>query len=281
MESSNFLDCELYLTGDQAKLSVAGRDFSGRPALDDALRHRLRKAAAEPVRYGTLLFEALFRGEDDALLAGFREALTLARHDGKRLRFRLHIASLAAPELHRLHWELLHDPRDGIGLGRSREIAFSRYLSVAREPPPAVTEMPRLLIVISSPTDLDDYQLDAVDHDRIRQAIEKSLQPLRGLVSYELLEGPATPARLRDRLAAGRFHALHLHAHGMVRARDATAHLALEDEARRTRFVTADLLAEIVEGQRHLRLVSLIACHSDLPLAGAIAIGWLVWMDSH
>ncbi|MCP4658833.1 MAG: hypothetical protein GY856_25765, partial [bacterium] len=60
MACSDYLDCELYLTDcDQARLWVADGDYSGRPALDEALERRLLLAALDPIEYGTRLFEAL------------------------------------------------------------------------------------------------------------------------------------------------------------------------------------------------------------------------------
>ncbi len=82
--SREYVDCELFLAGrDQAWLSVAGRDYSGRPVLDAALERRLLEVDLEPARYGTSLFQALLPAGDD-LLTGYRESLALARHEGKR-----------------------------------------------------------------------------------------------------------------------------------------------------------------------------------------------------
>ncbi|MCP4657892.1 MAG: hypothetical protein GY856_20995, partial [bacterium] len=129
--ASEYLDCEVYLSDEShARLSVAGREHTGRVCLDEALRHRLRKAALDPNDYGTLLFDALFRGAGDDLLAGYHEALTLARRDRRRLRLRLHLAASAPALLHDLDWELLYDSQQRIAFGRSQEMAFSRYLSV-------------------------------------------------------------------------------------------------------------------------------------------------------
>ena len=167
MASSEYVDCELFLAGsDHARLSAAGRDYSGRPALDDALARRLLEVDLEPVRYGTLLFRALLPEGDD-LLAGYRESLTIARHEGKRLRLRLHVRPVAPSQLHDLHWELLFDPEQKIALGRSQETTFSRYLGVSVKPSEAVAGRPRLLVVLSCPRDLADYDLPAIDREDI------------------------------------------------------------------------------------------------------------------
>ncbi len=266
MHSSEYVDCELFLTGrDQARLSVAGRDYSGRPALDATLERRLLEVDLEPARYGTYLFRALFPEGDD-LLAGYRESLTIARHESKHLRLRLHVAAAAPAELHDLHWELLYDPGKQIALGRSQEIAFSRYLGVSFEPGKAVVGWrPRLLVVLSCPRDLADYGLPTIDRDVLRRALEKALSPLAELVSWEFLQGPATVERIRDRLVAGELDALHLAAHGLLPAEEPTARLVLETGDGRADFASEELFAEVFAGQRNLRLVTLIACHGGAP----------------
>src|SRR3954471_3608113 len=143
-----YLDCELYLTGpDQASLTVTGCEHSGRPALDDDLLARLR-ASLDPQEYGRALFEALLPPDSD-LLSGYREALAVARHKEKLLRFRLHLAATALPALHGLRWELLHDPKKGITFGCSREVVFSRYSAVPESPGEEVRETPRLLVALA------------------------------------------------------------------------------------------------------------------------------------
>ncbi len=259
MTSTNYLDYELYLSAlDQARLSADGRECAGRPALDKALERRLL-ATANPTDYGTLLFDALFPASDD-LLAGYREALVIAEESARRLRLRLHIATTAPPRLHRLQWELLYDPKRRLALGRSRDVALSRYLSVSATRPPAV-DRPRLLVVVASPRDLTDYQLAELDEVRLRASLRHALSPLPKSVSWEFLEPPATLSRIRDRMVAGGFHALHLQAHGLRRSDRAVAHLVLEDDQRQATFVDEELFAEIFEGQRELRLMTLVACH--------------------
>ncbi len=261
MAASEYVDCELFLSAcDQARLLVAGRDYSGRPRLEAELERRLLEVELEPIRYGALLFQALFPAGDE-LLAGYRESLTVARREGRRLRLRLHLAAATPPELHDLHWELLYDPDRKIALGRSQEIAFSRYLGVSSEPGKAVVGRPKLLVVLSCPRDLPDYDLPDVGRAALRRALEHALLPLTELVSWEFLDGPATVERIRDHLVAGGFHALHLTAHGLLPPEEATARLVLETGDGHADFVDEDLFSEAFAGQRNLRLVNLIACH--------------------
>ena len=275
MSSIDYLDCELYLANyEQAELKVADVDYSGRPALDDeTLRQQLRQAALDATQYGTLLFEALFPTGDD-LLAGYREGLAVARHTDKRLRVRLHIVANAPPKLHAFNWELLYDPKKEIALGRSRDTVFSRYMSVPLEPGTPVSVKPKLLVVISSPTNLADYnKLPEIDRDETKRSIEKALGPLAGLMAYEFLDAPATAGRIRQRLVDGNFHALHIQAHGWWRSDQSMASLVLEQKTGEADFIDEDRFSEIFGDERDLRLVTLIACHGgsqskDDPFSG-------------
>ncbi len=262
--SSHYLNCELHLAGyNQATLTVSsGRAYTGRPRLDDHnLRRQLNESLLDTSRYGDLLLNALLAGENNNLLAGFREVLAIAQHQDKRLRFLLRVDLNAPQELQQLPWELLLDSKKKIALGRSRYTAFSRYLDIPMEQRQVVNEKPRMLIVIAAPNDLEEYGLAEINQDRIRQAMEETLSPLRELVTYEFLERPATPARLSDRLVGGRFHALHLYAHGSLRQQDSTAKLVLESEDGGAAFVDEEIFSEIFEAERSLRLITLIACH--------------------
>ncbi len=268
MASSEFLDCELYLTGyDQATLKVAGREYAGRPVLDEALQKRLLHAALDPIQYGTFLFEALFPLDKDDLLAGYREALAINGHEEKRLRFRLHVATNAPRDLHDLHWEFLYDPKRRTALGRSREIAFSRYLGLPIATATATDEKPRLLVVLSTPSNLSEYSLAELDRETMRQSLTGALGSLGDDVAYEFLDGPATLGRICDRLVAGNFHVLHLQAHGHVCKDRETASLVLEKDDGRADFVDEEHFAEIFGGERTLRLVTLLACHSGVQTA--------------
>ncbi|HEY2291891.1 MAG TPA: CHAT domain-containing protein [Thermoanaerobaculia bacterium] len=273
MSLPEYLDCELSLTApDQASLTLDGRVYSGRPTLDEAALQRLR-ASLGPLQYGTELFAALLPPDSD-LLSGYREALAVARHEDKLLRLRLRVADTAPAELHTLRWELLYDSRKSITFGCSREIAFSRDCAVPEPPGAAVREVPRLLVAAADPSNLAELGLPAMDRDEARRSIDEALKPLTGLMVWELLDGPVTAARLRDRLVAGGFHALHLQAHGLLLPARATASLVLEAEegtaeGHKADFVDEESFAQIVEGLRDLRLVTLIACHGGMQSSGA------------
>ena len=265
--SAEPLDCEITLTAeDQGLLAVAGRQFIGRPALDGELRRRLRGDWLDPRAYGSRLFKALFR-DGDELLTGYQEALALARHERRPMRLRLHFAPAARRGLEELCWELLWDPREDIALSRSRSTTLSRYLSVPLAPGTAVVQRPRILVVVAAPHDLEEYGLAPLDGEALRRAAETTFRALGPRISHEVLAGPATLVRIRDRLVAGEFHVLHVLAHGMA-AGSGIAHLVLESSEGRAEPVEEPVFAEIFEGDRDLRLVTLMACHGG-PRAGA------------
>ena len=273
MSLLEYLDCELSLTApDQASLTTGGRVYSGRPALGEDALQTLRAAAFDPLQYGAALFSALLPAESD-LLSGYREALAVARHEDKYLRLRLQVAATAPAVLHTLAWELLHDPRKSITFGSSREVAFSRDCAVSEPPGAAVKERPRLLVAAADPADLADLGLPAMSREESRKTLEEALAPLAGLMAWEFLEAPVTVARLSDRLLGGGFHALHLQAHGVIRPDHASASVLLEGDDGKIDFVDEERFAQVFEGVRDLRLVTLIACHggmqsSESPLSG-------------
>lgn len=273
------LDCEIrVLNREQATLRTTGkgladqRDFSDRTALDEALEVRLRELLDDPMEYGKELFAALLPPDSD-LRTGYRDALATARQKDEILRVRLFVEPTAPPELHGLLWERLYDAKRGSALACSREVSLSRTYGgegAAGEP---LKERLKLLVVISNPSNLDAHGLASVDRDTSRRAIEAALKPLEPWMSWKVLEGPATAEEISDRLVEGKFHALHLQGHGILRSRDSSALLVLEKPDGTADFVGEDFFSQIFEGDRNLRLVTLIACHGgqrsgDNPFSG-------------
>ncbi|HEX9671411.1 MAG TPA: CHAT domain-containing protein [Thermoanaerobaculia bacterium] len=263
----DYLDCELSLAGlASARLSVGEKRYAGRTRFDETLERELLEALNECdfVRYGEALFSALFATE---LRDGYRAGLEIAERENKRLRLRLNPAAAGddAARLHRLRWEYLYDPASRCALGRSRQTVFSRYLDVASTPPPPVTGPLHLLIVLAAPRDLEEWGLEPLDRDAMRRSLERSLEPLQGQVTCELLEPPATLSRISDRLVARHTpHALLIQGHGLL-IEGSAAGLALEDDEGRLKVVDEDVFSDVFEGLRELRLVILSACHSAAP----------------
>jgi tetratricopeptide (TPR) repeat protein/TolB-like protein len=269
LSARQVLDSELHvLSRSQATFRIfriARQEYPGKPALDETLEERLRTLLDDPLQYGIQLFDALLP-PDSKLLAGYESALSLATRQKRPLRFRLFLDPSLAAGLHELRWERLHDVRRDISLARSPNVLLSRYLGLADPPGPPVAGTPRLLVAISNPTDLSSLGLPPIDVAQAREAIAEALAPLARKISAEFLDGPVTPARLRDRLIGGGFHVLHLLAHGILPAGGGPAHLVLEKpdetgEGSVAEPVDEGLLAEILEADPNLRLVMLLACH--------------------
>jgi CHAT domain/SIR2-like domain len=269
MTSPGYLDCELYLAAvDQASLRVdGGSEYTGRPALGEEEQERLRAKILDPHEYGAELFSDLLPAGSD-LLSGYREALAIAQHTERLLRFRLHIASLAPAALQGLKWELLYDRSRTLALGCSADLAFSRYCEVQALPGVPLRQQPKLLVAVAAPPDLADFKLAPIDREQVENSILQALAPLAGLVSWEILDGPVTPVRMRARLVTEEFHVLHLLAHGMLPPGQDAASVVLEREEGGAAFVDENAFAEIFEGIHALRLVALVACHSGTQSSG-------------
>ncbi len=143
--------------------------------------------------FGGKLFDAVFADEVRACL---RSSLDEASRQDAGLRLRLRLA--AVPELADLPWEYLYNSALNRFLTLSAETPLVRYLDLPeRIQPLAVTPPLRVLVMIASPSDYP--QLD-VDQEWTK--LKKALGDLerRGLVVLERLEeglpdGEAVPGR--------------------------------------------------------------------------------------
>ena len=95
-------------------------------------------------------------------------------HEDKRLRLRLHVDAQAPAELHRYQWERIYDPETNIALACSRETAFSRYLGRDALAVKPISGRLRFLVVLSCPSNLDDYGLPLISREQMREPIERS-----------------------------------------------------------------------------------------------------------
>lgn len=262
MGVSDFTDCELNLTNyTQAELRVGDLAYPGYVNLDPAtLRAKLLEVSLDAQQYGALLFESLFPEGSD-LLAGYQKAIAISRREEKPLRLRLRIAVNAPIDIHSLNWERLFDPSQHTALGRTREIVFSRYLSVDRPVPPTLdVNVPKMLVIVSSPKDLAEYNLADIEKDRVTTVLRNALTQLANQVQYDFLDGPATPGNISDTIVGGNFHALHIYAHGV--AKNNKTYLVLEDDEGKANHVDESIFSEMLEGAHSLRLITLIACHA-------------------
>lgn len=262
-----YLDSELELSSlESARFSWAGGDYRGRPALGPDLAGRLRALEDEHEAYGLALYDAVFPASSE-LREGLREAIVTAEREKNRLRFRLHL-SLDLPDwVHALYWELLADPDRHLALARSPDTAFSRYLDARRAQGAPAPGRPRLLCVVSAPSDVTRYGMAEIRRDEVLLSLKAAFGALADAVEVAFLEPPATLGRLRDRLMEkGSFQLLHFFGHGL--SRNGVSALVLENEQGRVHAVDEKLLAEVFLGVRELRLVTLVACHGGAPSSG-------------
>ena len=262
MAPPEYIDCVIKLDDyERATFEFLDRSYSGKPKLAPASREPLLAAAGFDARgYGKTLFDALFPPGDD-LAAGYRLALAVARLRSQRLRLRLQVDINAPADLHGLNWERIYDEKERSTLSRAPETAFSRLPQLDREQRPILNVRPKLLVIVSSPHDAEQLGLDKIDAAAVRKEIQESLEPLAGVMSYEFLDGPATLARIREKLKGG-FHALHVQAHGMIREDRVRARLVLEKEGGQADPIDEQFFAEPFQGLSDLRLITLVACHS-------------------
>ncbi len=222
---------------------------------EDKARPALRFLAADKTdeallqNFGALLFERLFAGDvRDALML----SLGSVRRKQEGLRLRLIVEP---PELAALPWEYLYDPGGKFFLATSAEIPLSRYIHVAEQIPPP-TELPlKILVVISSPSDLEALGVDE-EKGWIQQALNKLDEERK--VELEVLSS-ATRQEIRSRLESGGYHVFHFIGHGdFYRNR---GYLALIDETSgRADWMDEEDFRDFFLGYRTVRLVVLNAC---------------------
>ena len=231
---------------------------------------KLSESLYEPEVYGKLLSEFLFSDPD--VKSAFENARVRVQSDpGKILRFRLLIGS-NAPELHRLHWEMLRDPQDGSPLCTDENLLFSRYLSSFDWRPVRLQAQGslRALVVISNPLDLVKNKLAPIDVDAELQRAKQAL----GDISVTTLPEPGSTqhATLDNIIATLRNQThdiLYMVMHGaLVRVDQGAgaidkATLWLEDDNGNTSYVSgADLVIRLKELPQRPRLAVLASCES-------------------
>jgi hypothetical protein len=207
-----------------------------------------------PEAVGDRLFEWLLSGN---LREMFLQCLAgVERGTDRRLRIRIQLdPSLPDfPELAALPWEALRRP-DTADL-------------LARRPPTLVVrhvDAPRLQVQEPSLTGLRILAIRAQPHGSRPLALEQELRRLQAAwkqrpgVEIELLD-PPTRQSLQRALNARSFNVLHFMGHGDFAPDGGEGRLLFEDDAGQPDPIAGSLLAEMLCGNRALRLVVLNAC---------------------
>lgn len=282
------LEISLLTSGDSQAYFVSATLEDGSNFKGAIKQTSLELDRSNPEQVGQALFEALFSGKiRDAYVRAW--ALSEAQMGG-HLRLHLRIDKDAA-ELHAVPWEILHYPIEGdwFPLATDAKRPFARYVPLSRAAPsPVEAEQVRILIVVASPDNLEDYGLAPLDVNAevesmldTLDAIELSRPPkvtlmlgkseLRGdlradweLAGYEILSEPASLDNISQVLGQGEgYHILHFLGHGMFSARRQQAALYLEDEAGNVQPTSGKALArKLINLETPPHLVFLATCES-------------------
>jgi len=259
------LDCGYHLEKGRGSFRTADDEWIGAVDLGPAALARLKALELVPNAYGELLFDILFP-PGSKLLEGYRTTEVLARDHQQVLRVRLHLTPEVEEEALTLSWELICDHVQKTALARSQWITFAMSLRGPRRPPDPVPTVlrPRVLIAVADASDLGAYQLSSLAE--IRSALAGKFRRLWWWISSRFLRGPVTLTALQQELQKGRFHALHLVAHGLPPAWTDQG-VMLQGEDGLAQAVHKESLAEALSDCPDLRLVVLEVCHGGTSLA--------------
>jgi hypothetical protein len=202
--------------------------------------------------YGQQLADALFTGDVGTT---FRESLAACVRNGSELRIRLRLA--AVPDLDALPWEYLYDSALERFLTLSKKTPVVRVLSSADPAPPVTVTPPlRVLVMISSPTDL--ARLDVEREERLLRLTTEDLVAA-GLLELVVVT-QATLANLQRALLQD-VHVFHFIGHGGFDEGTQEGVLALErEDDGGAHFVTGARLGTLLHDASSLQLAVLNAC---------------------
>lgn len=199
--------------------------------------------------FGWKLFNAIFNGE---LLRCLSNSLTEAYRQGVGLRFRLILGK--TPELVDLPWEYLYYPGMDNFMGLLQKTTLIRYIEVAERAKHLSIEPPlRLLVMISSPTDYPNFDVD-LEWIRLYESLAEIQQ--EGLVFMERMER-ATLSELQHKLTLGEYHVFHYIGPAYFEPNLKTGVLVLEDEEGRSQLLSGPELGKLLHKHNTIRLVVL------------------------
>ncbi len=203
---------------------------------------------------GGKLFQALFTPELEKV---YRERLTLAQERSSVLRFNL---CMSAVQLMSYPWEYLFDPSQNTFISSINGIAFSRRIpTVQYITPLTVTGPLRLLVAISNPDDLDNFNLAPINVTKEQATIEEALGDCEHIEIKFLLEPNINNLR-RALRASTRPHIFHFIGHGQWH--NDCPHLIITTDTNKVRRIDIDMLWSLMWGQNTLKVVFLAACQS-------------------
>ncbi|HET8987852.1 MAG TPA: CHAT domain-containing protein [Humibacillus sp.] len=195
----------------------------------------------------------------DALLTGavgssFRSEVEAATAAGSDVRLRLDLEG--APDLQPVPWEYLYSAELGRFVTLSNRTPIVRQVKAFGVPPPVVVTPPlRVLVMISSPSDVPQLAVE-----RERQLLEATTKDLvdAGLLQIVVLDDATLPALQRALLDP--FHVFHFIGHGGFDRELDQGVLVLERDDGTAHRVTGARLGTLLHDARDLQLAVLNAC---------------------
>jgi hypothetical protein len=241
----------------------------------DPGRSGTRRAGSDPQSQASMdlggpLFETVF--SEDIMLT-WQRSQDYARDHGDGLRLRLRLTD--APSIAGLPWELLYDRRGNSFIAQSERTPVVRYLEVPQPPRPLTVDGAlRILVVISSPTDLPELDVEA-EWRRVQDALAAKVA--QGTVKIDRLPAPTIQA-LSAWLRQNDVHILHFIGHGDYDDRIQDGVVYFQDRYGRSTKVSPTVLGPYLRDHDPLRLVLLnfqsVRVDSTDPVS-AIAYGLL------
>jgi len=225
----------------------------------DPGRSGTRRVAADPqseaaLRLGSGLFESVFTSDIRLTWARSLDVVRAAKR-GLRLRLRL----TEAPSIAVLPWELLYDRRQNSYIAQSERTPLVRYLEVPMTPRALdIDGALRILVVVSSPTDLPELDVEA-EWRRVEDAL--ATRTSQGTVHLDRLEQPTLPA-LSKWIRTHDVHVLHFIGHGEYDTQLQDGVLCFCDRYGRRAPISSTVLGPYLRDHDPLRLVFLNACQS-------------------
>ncbi|MBE7511766.1 MAG: CHAT domain-containing protein [Anaerolineales bacterium] len=224
-----------------------------------------RGAAAKVARtFGEKLFGLIFTGR---VYTAYFNSLKEAGERGLRIKLGLENAK----SLELLPWELMRDPNSDY-LVLSRQTPLVRYPRLLTVRPLVEVTLPlRVLVLISTPKDLDKLDVEAEWQALVTATNDLRARGLLELVRVDDANLSALQRKLRERTA---FQVFHFIGHAAFDERSQAGMLAFEDAGSGEAVpVSAEALARELSEENSIRLVVINACqgarsNQDDPFAG-------------
>jgi hypothetical protein len=238
------------------------------------------REAGQPRDYGEKLFKSTFIGRAYKGVGILQNKIN--EQDGSSFRFILDIAP-TAEALHQLWWECLVDPDDPSRIFSMSSTPFVRKLRSQINRPVIAREKLKILVVIANPTNLsgappEGWGLPGINVEAEKQVIEQALgqfgdriEEVKFLPDGDSKER-ASLNNISKYLQGGKYHILHIIAHGGITNKK--GYLLLErDEDGRVAPVQDSDIAISVRDRTDLRLVILASCYSAKQTTAGVFTG--------